>query len=152
MTPRCSICRAPDPLGGLALLGESLQHILLSAEVHLVRRASAENGARYLFIVLTDVWRKRFRKPEVQYLRRAVGPDLDVRRLQVSMNDAFFMRRFEPVGDLDKQRDNLVDGNRALRDNLGERLALDQLHDEELLAVVLFETIERGYVRVIELR
>ena len=44
-------------LCGLALLGEPLQRILLSAEVHLVRRASAENGARYLFIVLTDVER-----------------------------------------------------------------------------------------------
>jgi len=55
MTTRCSICRAPDPLRGFALLGEPRKHILLSAEVHLVQRASAENGARYLFIVLTDV-------------------------------------------------------------------------------------------------
>ena len=31
--------------------------VLLSAEVHLVRRASAENGAWDLFIVLTDVER-----------------------------------------------------------------------------------------------
>jgi len=57
MTTRCSICHAPDVLRGLALLGEPLQHILLLAEVHLVRRASAENGARYLFIVLMDVER-----------------------------------------------------------------------------------------------
>ena len=55
MTTRCSICCAPDPLRGFALLGEPLKHILLSAEVHLVRRASAKNGARNLFIVLTDV-------------------------------------------------------------------------------------------------
>ena len=55
MTTRCSIGRAPDPLRDFAPLGEPLKHILLSAEVHLVRRASSENGARYLFIVLTDV-------------------------------------------------------------------------------------------------
>ncbi len=55
MTTCCSIGRAPYPPRGFALLGEPLKHILLSAEVYLVRRASAENGARYLFIVLTDV-------------------------------------------------------------------------------------------------
>ncbi len=68
MATRCSICHAPDPLRLLALLGEPLQRIFLSAEVHLVWRASAENGARYLFIVLTDVERDetphRFRTVE----------------------------------------------------------------------------------------
>ena len=67
MATRCSICHAPDPLCGLALLGEPLQRILLSAEVQLVRRASSENGARYLFIVLTDV-----EGDETPYRRRAV--------------------------------------------------------------------------------
>ena len=57
MTTRCSICHAPDPLCGLALLGEPLQRILLSAELHLVGRASADNAARYLFIVLANVER-----------------------------------------------------------------------------------------------
>ncbi len=67
MTTRYSICRAPDPLRGFALLGEPLKHIHLSAEVHLVRRASAENGARYLFIVLANVERN-----ETPHRRRAV--------------------------------------------------------------------------------
>ena len=57
MAVRCSICRAPDPLRCLALLGEPIRHILLSAEVHLVRRASSENGVRDLLVVLTDVER-----------------------------------------------------------------------------------------------
>ncbi len=67
MAVRRSICRAPDPLCCLALLGEPIRHILLSAEVHLVRRASSENGARDLFIVLTDV-----EGDETPYRRRAV--------------------------------------------------------------------------------
>ncbi len=48
MAVRCSICRAPDPLRCLALLGEVLLQILLSAKVHLVRCASGENGAGYV--------------------------------------------------------------------------------------------------------
>ena len=67
MAVRCSICRAPDPLRCLALLGEPIRHILLSAEVHLVRRASSENGARDLLVVLTDVERD-----ETPHRRRTV--------------------------------------------------------------------------------
>ena len=54
MATRCSICRAPDPMRCLALLGEPLSQILLPAELHLVRRASSENRARDLLVVLTD--------------------------------------------------------------------------------------------------
>ncbi len=67
MAVRCSIGRAPDPLRCLALLGEPIRHILLSAEVHLVRRASSENGARDLLVVLTDVERD-----ETPHRRRTV--------------------------------------------------------------------------------
>ena len=57
MAVRCSIHRPPDPLRCLALLGEPIRHILLSAEVHLVRRASSENGERDLLVVRSDVER-----------------------------------------------------------------------------------------------
>ena len=55
MATRCSIRGAPDPLRSLALLGKPLWQILLPAEVDLVWCTSSENGARDLFIVLTDV-------------------------------------------------------------------------------------------------
>ena len=58
MAVRCSIYRAPDPLRCLALLGEPIRHILLSAEVHLVRRASPENSARDLLVELAHVERR----------------------------------------------------------------------------------------------
>ncbi len=55
MATRCAIRGAPDPLRSLALLGKPLRQILLPAEVDLVGCTSSENGARDLFIVLTDV-------------------------------------------------------------------------------------------------
>ena len=39
--------------------------------------------------------RQRFRQPEVQNLHRAVGADLDVRGLEIAMDDALLVRRFE---------------------------------------------------------
>ena len=80
MAVRCSICRAPDPLRCLALLGEPLSQILLPAEVHLVRRASSENGARDLLVVLTDVERD-----ETPHRRRTVeGVQEEPRVFQLS--------------------------------------------------------------------
>ena len=80
MATRCSICRAPDPLRCLALLGEPLSQILLPAEVHLVRRASSENGARDLLVVLTDVERD-----ETPHRRRTVeGVQEEPRVFQLS--------------------------------------------------------------------
>ena len=80
MAVRCSICRAPDPLRCLALLGEPIRHILLSTEVHLVRRASSENGARDLLVVLTDVERD-----ETPHRRRTVeGVQEEPRVFQLS--------------------------------------------------------------------
>ena len=44
------------------------------------------------------------RQPEVQHLHRAVLADLDVRRLQVPMNDPLLVRGFEGLGDLRRHR------------------------------------------------
>ena len=80
MAVRCSICRAPDPLRCLALLGEPIRHILLAAEVHLIRRTTSENGARDLFIVLTHVERD-----ETPHRRRTVeGVQEEPRVFQLS--------------------------------------------------------------------
>ena len=71
---------APDPLRCLALLGEPIRQILLPAELHLVRRASSENGARDLLVVLTDVQRD-----ETPHRRRTVeGVQEEPRVLQLS--------------------------------------------------------------------
>ena len=46
------------------------------------------------------------------------------------MNDAVLVRGFERLGDLLRDRQRLVERNRPLRDAVGERRSLDQLHHE----------------------
>ena len=43
---------------------------------------------------------RRLGETEVEDLDRAVGPNLDVGRLQVAMNNPLLVRRFEGVGNL----------------------------------------------------
>ena len=54
----------------------------------------------------------RLRQAEVQHLHRAVRSHLDVRRLQVAMDDALLVRRFERLGDLLRDGQRLVDRDR----------------------------------------
>ena len=60
----------------------------------------------------------------------AVSGELDVRRLQIPMHDALFMRGIERGDDLDGDIQCLVDAEGAGRDPLGQRWTLDQLEDE----------------------
>src|SRR4029453_11758856 len=89
-------------------------------------------------------------QPEVQYLRRAVRANLDVRGLQVAMDDSLLVRRLERLGDLLGPRQRLVDGNRPLRDPIGERRAFDELHDQCVQAASILEAMDLRDVRMIE--
>ena len=40
------------------------------------------------------------RQPEIEHLHHALRCELDIRRLQVAVDDAFLVRRLERVGDL----------------------------------------------------
>ena len=60
-----------------------------------------------------------FGEAEVEDLDGAVGRDLDVGGLEVAVDDALLVRRFQPVGDLARVGDRRLDGQRALR---GRRL------------------------------
>ena len=61
-----------------------------------------------------------FRQPEVEHLHRAVIPYLDVRRLQIAMDDSLFVRGLERLGDLLRNRQRLVDRDRTLSDAVGK--------------------------------
>ena len=73
---------------------------------------------------------ERLRQPEVEHLHRAVGSDFDVCRLEIAMDDALLVRGFERVRDLLRDRQRLVERDRAPRDPLREIVAFDQLHHE----------------------
>ena len=52
----------------------------------------------------------RLRQPEVEHLDGAVRPHLDVRRLQIAMDDPLLVRGLERLGNLPRDRQRLVDG------------------------------------------
>ena len=92
----------------------------------------------------------RLRQAEVEHLDSAVGPQLDVRGLQVAVDDSLLVRGFERLGDLTADGDRLVQRDRALRDAVGERGAFDELEDERGAAVALFHTIDGCDVRMVQ--
>ena len=92
----------------------------------------------------------RFRQPEVEHLHRAVGADLDVRGLQIAMDDALLVRGFERLGDLLRDRQRFVEWNRAARDALRQVLALDEFHHQGGDVRRFLEAVDRRDVRMVE--
>ncbi len=66
------------------------------------------------------------------------------------MDDADLVRRLERLGDLARERQRLVNGDRAFRDALGEVFALDELHDDRASARALLDAVDLRDVRVVE--
>src|SRR5581483_2862646 len=76
--------------------------------------------------------------------------DLQIRRLEVAMDDASLMSGLEAVGHLPRELDGLVDRNGAARQPRREILSLDQLECEADDAVRFFEAVDCSDVRMIE--
>ena len=66
------------------------------------------------------------------------------------MNDPLLVRRFQGFRDLLGDRQRLVNRNRALRDAVGERCPLDELHHEGTDAARFLETVNVGDIRVVQ--
>ena len=54
-------------------------------------------------------WLTQLRQPKVEHLHIAVGHDLDVRGLQVAVDDAFVMGDFERLGDLPRDAQHIIE-------------------------------------------
>jgi hypothetical protein len=71
--------------------------------------------------------------PEVEDFDHSVGGDLDVRRLEIAMDDALVVRGIESAGDLSGNLERLDDRQTARRrggEPIRKRVAIDQLEDE----------------------
>ena len=68
------------------------------------------------------------------------------------MDDPLLVRGLERLGDLLRDRQRLVDRNRALCNSVGERRPLDQLHHERTDAVGLLQAVDLRDVRMIQRR
>ena len=83
--------------------------------------------------------RDRFGNAEVDDLGCGVpiAPhDEEIARLEIAVNDAFLMRVLNRVADLQKQVDAFVDAHALVIREVGDRLALDQLHREPRSAML----------------
>ncbi len=93
----------------------------------------------------------RLGEAEVEDLDLAVGRELDVGGLEVAVDDSLLVRRLERLGDLPRDGEGLVEGERPALQPLGEVFALDELHDEGADAARLLEAVDRGDVGVLQL-
>ena len=69
---------------------------------------------------------------------------------QITMDDVLVVRSFERLGNLSSQFKSLFNRQRTSRQPVRERLAINQLHDEELRAALLVESVDGSDVWVIE--
>ena len=79
---------------------------------------------------------------EVEQPGTALG-QRDVGGFEVAVDDPLPVRGVEGIGDLDGNPDRLVDGQRALREPLGQRVALQVLH-HQVVDPVLGADVEDG--------
>ena len=93
-----------------------------------------------------------FASPKSSTFTVPSGAHLDVRGLEIAMDDPLLVRRFERLGDLLRDGQRFVERDRAARDALRQILALDELHHERLDAAAFFEAVDVRDVRMIQRR
>src|SRR5262249_17395927 len=126
-------------LGRLELLGG---HVLKSAEDGSFLREGLLHGRTVEAPEL-----RHLRQAEVEELR-AGARDHHVPRLEIAMDYACAMCAVERLGDLRAVLENVGERKGTTPQPIGERLPLEQLHDQ----VVVADVVERADVRMIELR
>ena len=97
------------------------------------------------------------REAEIEELDAPAGRHPDVRGLEVAVDDAFFVRRGERLGDLAGKGKNFFEWKGPGGDPPVEPLAFDELHDEEVTGRRgrgggrnFFEGIDGGDSRMVE--
>ena len=91
-------------------------------------------------------------QPEIENLRVSARGDEEICRLDVAVDDAGRVRCFERVGDLDRQRQQPIDLERAPGDPMLQRRPVEKLHDEKRAAVLLADIVDRADVGVVQRR
>jgi hypothetical protein len=126
----------------IASLVHALAAHLLGA--HVLRGADERSRGGHMALGVNV-----FGDAEVHQADDAPGVAHDVRSLQVAMDNAFIVDRFEPIRDLDRNGQGLAQGKRALRSqNLAQVHALDELHGDEIEALVGSVLVDAAYVLV----
>ena len=67
----------------------------------------------------------------------AVGLELDIRGLQIAVDDPLLVRRLQSIGNLPRDGQRFVQWDRAFTDPIGECGPLDQFHHQVVRADVV---------------
>ena len=89
---------------------------------------------------------------EVEHLDPPFRCDVDVRRLQVAVNDALLVSGLERLGNLSGERGRFLDWNRSTHQARRERLTLDELQDEVPRRPNLLQVVDGPDVWMIQRR
>jgi len=81
-------------------------------------------------IICARVNLSEFREAEVEDLNPPVFGDEQILRLEIAMNDSFFVRRCQSMRDLHGVVQRLAGGNGSATQTLAQRLALQQFGDD----------------------
>jgi hypothetical protein len=76
--------------------------------------------------------------------------DEDIRRLDVPVHDPLGVGRVQRVGNLDSEREQRIQRQRSLGEDVLQRASLEQLHRDEGTAFILVDVVDRADVRVIQ--
>ena len=91
-------------------------------------------------------------QPKIQQFSLALLEYKNVGRLDIPVNNAFKMRGFQTIRDLQSQVQDLLSAERSTIKNLPEVLAVEKLHGDECIARMLADVIERTNVGMVERR
>ena len=94
----------------------------------------------------------QLRQAEVEHLDAPAGRDLHVRRFEVAVDHSLFVRRLEGLRDLASEVASEVPRQRSHADPLRERLAGDELHDQEAASLDFFQPMDGCDAGMVERR
>jgi hypothetical protein len=96
--------------------------------------------------------RFHFRQAKVENLCVSTLGNKDVRRFDVPVDDAFSVSRVERIGNLDRERQNQLHLQRPSSNLLFQRDAVEKLHHDKGLSILLINFMDRADVRMIQCR
>src|SRR5208282_2016944 len=93
---------------------------------------------------------RKFGQAEVEDFGVATLRDKNVGRLNITMNDSFGMRGIECAGDVDSKREQNLQIHGTAGNAVLQRRALQKLHRNERMPVLLANVMDRADVGVIQ--
>jgi hypothetical protein len=92
----------------------------------------------------------RLGQTEIENLDHAGRCDLDICRFEIAMDDPFVVRGRKCIGDLPSDREGFLNPRAAFLQALCQRQSLHQFEHERRRGAGVFNSVNSGYVRMIE--